>query len=559
MRWIPRIELALLLAFVGCAERVADPIPAAHPDDPSPRRGGTLRFASFADVRTLDPSTPSDGLSGGIIAHVFSGLVDFDADGHVIPDLAERWDISPDGLVYTFELRRGVRFHDGEEVTAEDVKRSIERSLHKDTPNPFSSFYESIEGYSAYSAGKSEGLDAVLALGRYVLSVRLAKRDAMFLKVFAMLGTRPVCRSGGRRYNDAWLPCGAGPFKLLEGGWERGRSLTLVRHEQFFKPGQPYVDRIVWSFAMSALTQRYLFEAGQLDGNRELALVDALRFARDDRWKPFGSYETENQIGAINMNVEVPPFDNVEVRRAVAAAVDREHVRLVKTPNLRALGRILPRPVTGDDPEFAGQKHDLEAAREHMRRAGLPDGWPKPITYVVYRQGLDEQMAQIFQQELAKIGLRLEIRLVNYPTFIALTHRRHEVAMSPAGWQEDFPDAADYFEPLFTTSAINDEDSNNTSFYSNKALDELLSSARGEMDQTKRSSMYREADSIVCADAPWAPVFSYRFFAVHQPYVRGYHPNVVWNEDVREVWLDRAGQELEKHAGVLRDVLGGHP
>jgi peptide/nickel transport system substrate-binding protein len=482
---------------------------------------------------------------------MFAGLVDFDADGKVVPDLAERWDVSPDGLVYTFEMHRGVLFHDGDEVTADDVKRSIERALHPTTPNPYSSYFESIDGYADYAKGKTESLDAVRAEGRYVLSIRLSKRDAMFLSVFALPPSRPTCKSAGNRFDDAWLPCGAGPFKLAENGWERGRTLTLVRHEKYFKPGLPYLDRIVWSYGMSPLTQRYLFEAGELDGNRELSLVDALRFARDDRWKPYESYEAENQISAINMNVEIPPFDNVEVRRAVACAIDRDHIRLVNTTRLRPLGRILPRPITGDDPDFPAQKYDPEAAKEHMRRAGLPNGWPKPITYLVYRQGLDEQTAQLYQQALAPLGLQIEIRLVNYPTFIALTHRRHEVALSPGAWQEDFPDGATLLEPLFTTAAINDEDSNNTSFYSNKTLDDLLAKARSEMDPKARASMYREADAIVTSDAPWAPIHSYRYFAVHQPYVRGYKPNVVWNEDVREVWIDRDVREIEKRLGSI--------
>lgn len=558
MRSIRKIELVLVsLGLFGCAERIADPVPAAHPSDETPRRGGIVQLASFGDIRGLDPATVGDALSAGMIAHIYAGLVDFDATGKPIPDIAERWDISPDGLTYTFEMRRGVLFHDGEEVTADDVKRSIERALNKDTPNPFSSFFESIEGYTDYNKGKTESLDSVKVLGRYTLSIHLQKRDAMFLSVFALPPSRPICRSGGRTYDDAFQPCGAGPFKVPPNGWDHGRSLTLVRNDRYFKPGLPYVDGIVWSFAMSPLTQRYLLEAGKLDGNRELTLPDALRFARDDRWKPFGSYEAENQIGAINMNVEIPPFDNVEVRRAVAAAIDREHVRLVKTPNLRALGRILPLPVTGEDPDFPAQKHDLAAAREHMRRAGLENGWPHPITYLVARQGLDEQLAQLFQQELAPIGLQIEIRLVNWPTYITLQHRRHEVALSPGAWQQDFPDAADFLEPLFTTNAINDEDSNNTSFYSNKTLDTLLADARGEMDEKKRASMYREADAILCADAPWANVFSYRYFVVHQPYVRNYVPHIVWNEDMRTTWLDRAGKELEKHAGLFADPLKG--
>jgi ABC-type transport system substrate-binding protein len=352
----------------------------------------------------------------------------------------------------------------------------------------------------------------------------------------------------------------------LPGAWEHGRSITLTRHEGYFKPGLPYIDTIQWSYHMSPLTQRYLLEAGELEGNHELALADALRFHADPRWKPFGVYEAEIQTGAINLNVEIAPFDNVEVRRAVACAIDRERIHLLRITNLRPLGRMIPHYLAGDDPTFPEQKYDVAAALDHMKRAGLEydpktgrGGWPNTITYVVYRQGLDEQTAQIFQQELAAIGLRIELKLVNTTTFSALTRRRHEAAMSPGAWSQDFPDPGDFIEPIFATSAINDEDSNNSSFYSNPTLDDLLSRARREMDPTARAKMYRDADAIVTGDAPWVSVFAYRFFSVHQPYVRGYAPHPVWNEDMRTVWLDRAGHEIEKHAGVLGSVLEGHP
>lgn len=567
MRSIRRIEAALACcaALAGaCAERLADPIPADHPGDPAPRRGGTLRLATFADIRGLDPAVQADALSTSVVEHVFAGLVDFDTDGRVVPDLAERWDVSADDLTYTFTLRQGVRFHDGEELTADDVKRSIERGLDKDTPNSFTSFYDSIEGFADFAKGKTPALSAVSVLGRYAVSIRLSRRDSMFLPALSLPVLRPVCRSGGRKYDADWAPCGAGPFRVAPGGWERGRGLTLARHDAYFRPGLPYLDRIVWSFGMSALTQRYRLEAGELDAHRELGFADALRFARDPRWSPSSTFDPENQTGVLNLNVEMPPFDNVEVRRAVASAIDREHVRLFRSTNLRPLGRILPPPLAGDDPTFPAQRFDLAAAREHMRRAGLPGGWPKPIPFVTWRDG--QQLAQMYRQQLRAIGLDLDIRLVSFPAYLAMTRRRGEVPISPAGWQQDFPDPGDFLEPIFSSSAINDEDSNNSSFYSNHALDDLLSRARGEPDAKKRAAMYRDADAMVCADAPWVPVFTYRGFVVHQPYARGYRPHPIWVEDAREMWIDRAAREIGRRAGVLGggsgalgSLFGGRP
>lgn len=565
----------LALAFAGCTDRLPAPLAAAHPEDSAPRRGGTIRMATFADVRGLDPATVGDALSAGIMAHVFSGLVDFDANGHVVADLAERIDAAPDGLSYTFELRRGVVMHDGAELLAQDVVRSIERALAPDTPNPSSSFYESIAGYANFTIGRSAHLSGVRADGRWTVTIALSRRDAMFLPALALAPMRPVCRSAGDRYDDSWAPCGAGPFRIPPGGWDRGRSLVLERHNAFYRPGEPYVDRIVWSFGMNQTTQRYKLESGDLDGNRELSLPDALRFSGDPRWSPFGVFETDAQIGAVNMNVEVPPFDNVEVRRAVAAAIDRDALRMLRTPNVRAAGRVLPPPIAGDDPTFPAQRHDLAAALGHMARAGLAydpvtkqGGWPHAVTYLVTRQGLDEAIGQVLQQQLGAIGIRLELRLVSFPTFLSLTRRRRQVAISPQGWVQDFPDAGDFLEPMFSTASINDEDSNNTSFYSNRRVDDLLRAARGELDPRRRTAMYREVDAIVCDEAPWAPIYSYRFYAVHQPYVRGYVPNAVWTEDYRRTWLDRATTAVGKRAsldgrgvgwGALASLLGGRP
>jgi ABC-type transport system substrate-binding protein len=548
------------LAGAACGEPLPAPIDAAHPDDRTPRRGGELRLATFADVRALDPAVASDGLATAVLSHVFAGLVDFDEKGRVVPELAERIDVSADGLELRFPLRPGVRMHDGEELTADDVVRSVRRALHPETPNVSASFYESLAGFAEYQAGTSKDLPGVFSEGRYLVGFRLAKRDATFLPALALLSLRPTCRSAGDRYDDGWTPCGAGPFVLR--AWDRGRGVVLARHDAYFRPGEPYLDRISWTFLVNPVTQRFKLEDGDIDGTRELSLADAARVRSDPRWAPLGRFEAENQIGGEGMNVEVPPFDNVEIRRAVAAAIDRDQLRKLRTTNLAAQTRVLPPALAEPEPDFPGQRHDLAAALEHMARAGYPydpatgeGGWPHPIPYVTYKQGLHELTAQIVQQQLARIGLRLELKIVSFPTYLAMTHRRGRVAMAPQGWSQDFPDAADFFDPLFASKSINDEDSSNTSFYSNPRLDALLDEARGELDPARRRALYRQADALVCDDAPWAFAYTYRFFSVHQPYVRGYEPHAVWPEHHARTWLDRASAAVASRSGVLEGAV----
>ena len=512
-----------------------------------PRYGGTLHVASFKDIRNLDPAGPSDGVSGQAQHLIFAGLVDFDGHARVVPDLADRWEVEDAGRSYRFTLRQGVQMQDGTELTAEDVKRSVERALHPTTPNPNASYFEGLAGYASYAAGKAEHLVGVVTDGRYTVSFRLNEPDATFLSILAMITSRPVCKTGGDRYIDTWLPCGAGPFKLTSGGWQRGMTLRLVRHDAYFRPGLPLLDAVEWTFNMEFLSQRFRFEAGELDLLRDMTQADQTRFAMDPRWKAFGSTDADTALYGEAMNTRVAPFDNVEVRRAVAAAIDREHYRLLKPGYMTILTQPIPPDVPGFDSDAPCQRYDYAAALDHMRKAGLPydpatgrGGWPEPIVYPLYDQGFLVYSAQILQQELARIGLRIELRLVSWPAFLALQQRPLGAAMSLGNWAMDYPDPSSFFEPLFTTSSIGAESTFNTAFYSNPRVDDLVARARRELDPLRRTADYREASAIVCDEAPWAFTFSYHYFNVRQPYVRGPLLHPVWIVDPTRTWLDRA-------------------
>jgi ABC-type transport system substrate-binding protein len=340
---------------------------------------------------------------------------------------------------------------------------------------------------------------------------------------------------------------------LTPGAWQRGASLRLVRHDGYFRAGLPYLDAVEWAFNMQPLTQRFRFEAGTLDYLHEISQADQARFAKDARWRPFASTGADTSLYGESMNTTMPPFDNVEVRRAVAAAIDREHYRLLKPAYITPLAQPIPPDIPGYESDLPGQRYDYAAALEHMKKAGLPydpatgrGGWPRPIDYVVYDQGLLIYTAQLLQQQLAKIGLRIELRLVSWQTFLTLQHRKGGAAMSPGNWAMDYPDPSSFFEPLFTTGSIAGESTDNTAFYSNPRFDELVARAHHEFDEKQRRALYREAGAILCDEAPWAFTFSYHLFSERQPYVRGPLKNPVWYVDPTRVWIDRAAQDGEE-------------
>ena len=543
--------LIVLAAPFGCAGPLAAPFPTAHTPEAAPRRGGELHLAWFQDLRNLDPAGPTDAQAAQALNLMFSGLVTFDEKGGIIPDLAERWEVSDDGRQYRFYLRSGVTMHDGGELTADDVTRSVERALYPTTPNPNASYFDGIVGYAAFAAKAADHLRGVQADGRSQVTFELEEPDAAFLAKLAMPTLRPVCRTGGDRYVDTWLPCGAGPFKLLPGGWQRGSSLRLVRHEQYFRPGLPYLDSVEWIVNVQFTAQRFRFEDGKLDILRDLLQADQTRFAHDPRWAPFGQAEGDRTVLGEAMNTRMAPFDNVEVRRAVSAAINREHYKAIKPGYMTVLTQLLPPDVPGYDPSVEGQKYDYAAALEHMRRAGLPydpttgqGGWPKPIPYVLYDQGVLAYTAQLLKQDLAKIGLRIELRLVSWPAFLALQQRPGAVAITQGNWEQDYPDPSSFFDPLFTSASIAGEATYNIALYSNKLFDDLVGRARRETDGRRRQALYRQADEILCDEAPWAFEYSYHFYDVWQPYVRGFKPHAARPMDVSGVWLDRPSGAL---------------
>ncbi len=540
----------------GCRLGLSAPMASEHGDDAPPHRGGILRLAEIGDVRNLDPAGPVDGVSLQPVHLIFAGLVDFDEHAKIVPDLAESWDLRDQGRTYRFVLRPGTVMHDGQELTAEDVKRSVERALHPSAPNPSASLFDGIVGFDAFTAGQAPHIEGVGVEGRYVVRFQLKDPDATFLALVAMSALRPVCKTGGWRSSDAWIPCGAGPFRLQRGGWARGTSLRLERHEAYFRPGLPLLDGIEWTFNMQVLAQRLRFEAGDLDLVRDLSQADQRRFSADPRWEPFGHADADTTVYGESMNTRMPPFDNIEVRRAVASGINREHYRLLKPASMTVMTQLIPPGIPGYDPSVEGQHYDYGAALEHMRKAGYPydpatghGGWPLPIEYPLYDQGLPVFTAQLLQQDLAKIGLRIELKLVSWEAFVALQERPSGAALSLGNWAMDYPDPSSFFDPLFTARAIGPEGSHNTAFYSNPQFDDLVSQAHREGREDQRRALYARANAILCDEAPWAFTFSHHFYTLHQPYVRGGVIHPVWRVDATRTWLDRAGRSLGQVLG----------
>lgn len=527
----------------------------------TPARGGTLRLATFVNIRTLDPALAYDEATTPIEALLFSRLVTWDAEGRIVPDLAERFEVSADGRTYTFALRENVRFHDGAELGAADVVRSIERTLRPNTPSPGASHYEAILGFAEFHGGKSERLRGVRAAGERTVVIDLSEPDATFLPLMTLSFVAPVCPTMGSAVDTQApaLPCGAGPFRLAS--FEPDTGVRLVRHEGYHVPGMPYLDAIEWSTGVPPQTQRYRFEDGSLDLLRELSSADSARFVADARWAGLHAWITKKATNAIFLNTEMPPFDSVAVRRAVAFAIDPSVLPKVR-PDVAETDRVLPPSVPGPDRSRRMRTHDLARALEEMKAAGFAfdpatgrGGYPHEIDYITVPDSFEQHAAEVYAQQLAKIGLRIRLKLLPFASYLAEVSRRRTSAMGWTGWGADFPDPSNFFEPTLASKTIQDEGSQNVAFFANEELDRLLVRARAEHDHEKRMALYERAEEIVRDLAPWVPATVSRGLEVRQPYVRGYAAHPILPAHLGQVWIDEAARGA-KTAAARRGPFG---
>lgn len=528
-----------------------------------PVRGGALVVFHEADVRSLDPQVSYDEVSNMAIWLLFEGLIEHGPNLEFEPRLArELPEISDDGRVYTFRLRTGVRFHNGRELVAEDVRWSMEHMLHPDTASPGAPFFELIEGAADYQAGRTEHVEGIQVLDQSTVQFRLRNADATFLHAMSMPFAFPVARENYEVEGAERRPIGTGAFVLDD--WEPGLRLTFRRNRDFFRPGEPYLDRIVFELNLTRGPAFMRFQAAELDIIHRFTPTDYLWFRRQEAWRAHSELSASVDIWGLEMNTELAPFDNRHIRRAVAFAVHRDRWNRQRAGRLAITGQPIPATLPAFDPNLPGAHvYDLDRAREEMALAG------HPVTCSPNEEGVDVCVAAgleaefdlwigdgstgrdygaLAQQDLAAIGLRARLRPVSFPVYLRESGTPRTVQMLFGGWQMDFPDPASFLDPLFHSRSARESDSSNRAFYRNPDVDRLLDAAHAETDEQQRIALYRDASRIIVDDAPWAFIFSNMKLEAWQPYVH-YRPHPVSENMYRDVWLDLPRRRVAQQLG----------
>ena len=371
---LPLIALSLLgIAHAPTVTVATDQ--AAH--------GGTLRTACDADIKTLDPAVGYYPFTSTGEHAIFDGLLDYahttgSAGTALRPQLAAALPaVSAGGRLYTFRLRRGVRFQApvNREVTAEDVRYSIERALSPHTPNAAmvgSSFWSPLQGTDPFWKGKAQHVSGIATQGRYGISFRLSAPDRSFLNVLAMPFTSGVPREWvarwGGKFSDHAL--GTGPFTLQS--WAHGACMALARNPRYFQPGAPRLDGVVIDFNVADHLQAQRVQSGALDlGGNLVTAQDYLSL----KGSPGLVAAPDVAVNYLAFNLTQAPFKgNLALRQAVNMAINKAFIlRLINRRGI-VMNGVLPPAMPGADPRFTYYRHDPAMAAQLLRKAGYRPG-----------------------------------------------------------------------------------------------------------------------------------------------------------------------------------------
>ena len=497
--------------------------------------GGKL-VRLWADPPTLDPHLTTDATSATIIVEVFGGLVTIDPSLQVVGDLASHWEVLNEGKTYVFHLRTNATFHDGRQVTAQDVKWSMERATDPETLSLVADQYlGDIIGVEAKLQGEANEITGVQVVDDVTIRIDIDAPKSYFLAKLTY-PTAFVVDRHQLESDDRWFrrPNATGPFKLAS--YELGERMVLERHEGYHL-GAPRLQRV--EFILSGGTAMLMYEndeihitgVGLADLDRLLDPSEALSLELRTAPPPFDTRY-------IGLNVNEPPFDDPKVRLALNHAIDRAEIADIVLGDLVVPAKgILPPNFPGYNPETIGYEYDPEKAQQLLSESKYGND-PDALGLIVLTTsgsfganvGLDTQVIQEMWRQ--NLGIEVDVQQTDYAVYLQDLHSRI-FQMFEIGWIADYPDPENFLDILFHS-----ESSNNHTGYSNPQVDSLLEEARLGSEE-ERYAQYHEIERLILADAPWIPLWhGGEQYILVKPSVKDYHQTPLIIPKLRYVYIE---------------------
>ena len=503
--------LTLALATTACS--------GGGSDTNAPPRRTLVDSRDGYDPRSLDPALSTDVPTGRAVAYLFDGLTRFTERAQVVPDLAKSWDVSPDGLTYTFHLVRGVHFHDGTLFSAPDVKHSFTRVLDPRTRGGRGWPLYPILGAREYAAGKAQSITGLVVLNDSTVQMRLIEPFAIFPKMLAMPVASIVPPNTPSDFGEH--PIGTGPWKFVT--WRHDDYILFARNASYHG-GAPHMDSLETRIIPEPSTAVAEFESGNVD---ILSVPDreTRSWEENDEERPLLQSAPSLRLIYLAINTTHGPLANARVRLAMNYAVDRSMIlqRLLGGRGTLAAG-VIPPSLEGFDPTRRPYPYDTARAKALLRQAGYPNG----IDVKLWCSQSDPfpRIAETLQAYLAQVNIRATIVERDASSMReAARHGTTDLALKD--WFADYPDAENFLYPLLHST--NAGVGGNVSFYKSPVFDSIVSLARKEQSENKRTQLYLNADSIAFHDAPVVFLFFYKDVDAIQPWIRGFVVPSIFN------------------------------
>ncbi|MCA1619643.1 MAG: ABC transporter substrate-binding protein [Acidobacteria bacterium] len=511
-----------------------------------PARGGSVVVAISSDPGGLNPAVTTQGGVHLVCGSIFSGLVAHDFQLNPVPDLAESWDVSPDAKVYTFRLAPGALFHDGEPVTSEDVRFTFEEML--------------LKFHSRTRASIGVNLRRVLTPDRHTVVFEFERPYAAFLQLADVTnapvmpkhlyeGTDPLANPHNTK------PVGSGPFKFQE--WLKGDHITLTRNERYFKPGKPYLERVVYRVMPSASAAAIAFEKGEVDYFLNPTPLDVARLkdlpgvvVTDKGREGFATVET------LIPNLARAPLSDPRVRRAMAHAIDKDFLvdKVLFGMGAPATGPISRLLAWAYNPNVEAYANDTALAERLLDEAGHvrgADGVRFRLKFV--HASSYSKVAEAVRDQLREVGIAVELQQMEFGAAVESVYVRKDFDLAFASF-ENGPDPDIGVKRTVVSTNIGPIPFSNGAGYRNPRVDELFARAASELDRQKRASLYFEAQDILARDIAYFWLYEPKTAAAYKAGLRGMYEwsaksNVYFSQDA---WWADGGRGAEESNSLKR-------
>ncbi len=493
---------------------------------PAPKAGAkTLTVAQDTDPGTADVQLTTEEYF--LPLNLYDRLVEAVTTGplksELQPGLAEKWDVSADGLKYTFYLRKGVKFHSGDVLTADDVIFTFDRMLDPATKALNTDFLDMIAGAKERMDGKATSVSGLKKIDDYTVEITLAAPFAPFLANLATpagsIYSKAATTKAGKDFGTK--PVGTGPFKL--DSWTPDSELVLSAFDDYFR-GRPKFDKLIMKIVPEPQTMALMFKKGDLDVfDLDFARSQIPEFKKDPQWKD--RIVSGPRVGTYYMSINqaIKPFDNPKVREAIMYAIDRQTLidKLYYGTGIPAKGILAP-GLAGYNPDLPGFKYDPEKAKALLKEAGYPDGFEMTLNQTT-DSPTTLKMNEAVQAMLAQVGIKAEIKQMDSAAWSG-TRKEGKLGSYTSSWSADYNDPDNFIYTFFAPRNSVARSWN----YQNKAVQDQLEKARTMTDMAARYKLYQEIEyTIVYKDFAFVPLFHLEHLFVVHPKVKNFKPS--WN------------------------------